>query len=135
MALWQAKRRGAALPRWKDFDFADFTGWHRNLALSDLPPGKADPCFRIFGSGATELMGGDLTGKRLSEVVPDAEADGVLEHFAALRDERLIGYLVGNVVRPGHGHRVFMIIELPLENECGDVTQILHAFQAAGRTE
>jgi hypothetical protein len=127
VALWQTKRRGAALPRWKDFGIEDFVGWHRNVALSDLMP-NADPRFRIFGSGAAELIGADLTGKRLSEVVPAAVPDGVLQHFAEIRDGRLIGLLAGNVGRPGLEHRTFKVVELPLENDEGEVAQILHCF-------
>jgi hypothetical protein len=127
VAVWQAKRRGEALPRWKDFGIEDFVGWHRNMALSDLMP-NADARFRIFGSGAAELIGADLTGKRLSEAMPAAVPDGVLQHFAEIRDGRLIGFLAGNVGRPGFEHRTFKVVELPLENDEGEVAQILHSF-------
>lgn len=128
VALWQAKRRGQALPRWKDFGIEDFIGWHRNVALSDLVTEDADLRFRIFGSSAAELMGADLTGKRLSEVIPAAVPDGVLQHFAQIRDGRLIGFLTGNIGRPGLEHRRFTVVELPLENDDGTVAQILHCF-------
>jgi hypothetical protein len=128
VALWQGKRRGAALPRWKDFGIEDFVGWHRNVALSDLIAEDADPRFRIFGSGAAELMGGDLTGKRLTDGIPAAARDGVLTHFAAIRDERLIGLLMANVPIPGLEYRTFKVVELPLENDSGAVGQILHVF-------
>lgn len=128
VALWQAKRSGDSLPRWRDFEIREFVGWHHNLALSDIGAESADPRFRIFGTGAAELIGADLTGKRLTEVVPAAGPDGVIEHFAALRDGRLIGLLSGNVGRPGLQHRKFMVVELPLQNDAGEVAQILHCF-------
>jgi len=103
-------------------------GWHCNVALSDLTAADAEPRFRIFGSGAAELMGGDLTGKRLTEGILAAARDGVLTQFAAIRDERLIGLLMANVPIPGLEHRTFKVVELPLANDSGAVGQILHAF-------
>lgn len=126
VSLWQGKSRGGELPRWRDFAMEDFVGWHRDLALSDLGP-EGDPRFRIFGSGMAEVMGGDLTGRRLSEGFPAAGPDGVLDHFAAIRRERLIGLLTGNVAKAGHEHRCFKVVELPLRNEDGEVSQLLHA--------
>lgn len=126
VSLWQGRRRDSGLPRWRDFAMEDFVGWHRDLALSDLGP-KGDPRFRIFGSGMAEVMGGDLTGRRLSEAFPAAGPDGVLDHFAAIQRERLIGLLTGNVAKPGHEHRCFKMVELPLQNEDGEVCQVLHA--------
>lgn len=125
VSLWQAKRRGDALPRWKDFAMEDFVGWHRYVALSDLAP-DGDPRFRLFGTAVAEVLGGDLTGKRLSEGFPSAARDGVLAHFAAIRDERLIGFLTSNVAKPGHEHRQVTVAELPLEDDSGQVCQILH---------
>ena len=124
--LWQGKRRGEGLPCWRDFAMADFVGWHRNVALSDLGT-DGDPRFRLFGSGMAEVMGRDLTGRCLSESFPSAGPDGVLAHFDAIRRERLIGLLAGNVGKAGHEHRIFKVVELPLGNDAGEVGQVLHA--------
>lgn len=123
--LWQGKRQGDSLPRWSDFAMTDFVGWHRNVALSDLGP-DGDPRFRLFGSGMAEVFGRDQTGRRLSESFPAAGPDGVLAHFASIQRERLIGLLAGNVASPGHEHRIFKVVELPLGNEAGEVGQVLH---------
>ncbi|HEY9537676.1 MAG TPA: PAS domain-containing protein [Kiloniellaceae bacterium] len=130
VAVWQGKCRNDALPRWKDFAIEDFVGWHRYVALSDLEP-DGDPRFRIFGSGVAEILGGDLTGKRLSEGFPAAAQDGVLAHISAVRDERLIGLLTSNVAKPGHEHRCITVVELPLQNVSGAVCQILHVCFSA----
>jgi hypothetical protein len=127
-AIWCGKLRGDALPRWQDFDFEDFIGWHRYVALSDISPQHADPRFRIFGSGAVELLGEDLTGRYLTEAVPAAEADGVIAHFAELRDHRLVGFLSGKLGKEGREFIDFKVIELPLVNDAGEVVQILHGF-------
>lgn len=126
--IWRAKLRGDELPRWQDFSFGDFTGWHRNVALSDISSASADPRFRIFGSGAVELLGEDLTGKQLTESVPAAEVDGVIAHFAQIRDHKLIGLLSGKLGKENREFIQFMVIELPLVNDAGEVSQILHAF-------
>lgn len=127
-AIWRGKLRGEALPRWQDFNFEDFAGWHRYVALSDISVESADPKFRIFGSGAAEILGEDLTGKHLTEAVPAAEADGVIAHFAQLRDQRLIGFLSGKLNKPGREFIDFKVIELPLADDAGEVVQFLHGF-------
>ena len=129
VAVWQAKRRGSGLPQWRDFVMEDFVGWHRNLALSDFGADDVEPRFRIFGSGLSELMGADLTGKPLSEAVPNAAEDGILQHLARVRDQGKIGLVSGNVGMPGLEHRNLMVIELPLQNEAGKVAQLLHGIR------
>ncbi|HMA16693.1 MAG: PAS domain-containing protein [Bacteroidota bacterium] len=126
--IWQARCRDGALPRWKDFAMEDFRGWHRQLALSDITA-NGDLYFRLFGSGAVELMGGDLTGKKLTDYFPAAGQDGVLAHLIALRDGRQIGYLTTNLPIPGLEHRTFDVVELPLGNDGDEVSQLLHAFR------
>ena len=130
-SIWRGKCCGGALPRWKDFSFEDFRHWHRYVALSDISAEDADPRFRIFGSGASEIVGADLTGKKLTEGVPSAQRDGVIEHFARLRDDRLIGFLRGDPGNPGREHVRLQVIELPLVGDSGAVVQILHGFQFA----
>ncbi|GAB4362085.1 MAG: hypothetical protein Kow00114_17090 [Kiloniellaceae bacterium] len=132
-ALWQARRRGGSLPRWQDFDFKDFVGWHRNIALSEIAASDANPRFRLCGSGVVELLGGDLTGRKLSDMFPRVDADGVLAHFAAIREERVIGFLESNIPVPGREHRHFKALELPLEDEAGAVGRILHCLLATAR--
>jgi|GEM_PF-3109126 len=126
--IWRAKLHGEQLPRWRDFSFEEFVGWHRRVALSDIGSERPDLRFRIFASAAVELHGEDLTGKWLTESIPEAERDGVIEHFGHIRDERLIGFLVGRIGKKGREFLNFKVIELPLVNEEGRVTQILHAF-------
>ncbi|MGF1594586.1 MAG: PAS domain-containing protein [Kiloniellaceae bacterium] len=133
VALWQSRRRGEALPRWQDFDIGDFVGWHRNIALSEISGPDADPKFRICGSGVSELLGGDLTGRKISEAFPMARDDGVLDHFAAIREEKLIGLLASNIPLPGHEHRHFKAVELPLEDDAGAVGRILHCLLMVDR--
>lgn len=131
-ALWQRKCRGDRLPRWRDFSFEDFVGWHRYVALSDIAVGKADPKFRICGSGLAEMVGFDVTGKKMSEAFPIVEDDGIYEHFAAIRDQSLIGFLEGNLGRLGYEHRNFQAIELPLVKDGDTVVQLLHAMLPPG---
>lgn len=126
--LWQARNRDGALPRWKDFAMEDFRGWHRHLALSEIAA-NGDLRFRLFGSGAAELMGGDLTGKKLTDRFPGAGRDGILAHLAAVRDGRQIGYLTTSLPLPGLEHRAFDVVELPLANDGDEVSQLLHAFR------
>lgn len=127
-AIWRAKLRENRLPRWQDFDFEDFVGWHRHVALGDITPEDADPLFRIFGSAAVDLMGRDLTGEQLSLAVPAVVTDGILDHFERIRDDRLVGTVMGKMAMEGREFLDFQVIELPLENEAGAISQILFGY-------
>jgi PAS domain len=128
-AIWHSKCGDGRLPRWSDFGFNEFLGWHRYLALSDIQPEPLDLRFRIFGSGVVELMNDDLTGKLLTQSMPASVSDRVIEHFTEIRNNRLIGFLLAQVGTPGSEHRHFKVIELPLVADDGNqVTQILHGF-------
>jgi hypothetical protein len=125
---WQSERRGTALPRWRDFDFEEFVGWHRYISLSDLPEGKADRRYRISGSAGSELVGFDMTNKSISEAFPGTTGESIFEHFAQIRDHKLVGLLSGRLGKENREFIQFMMIELPLVNDAGEVSQILHAF-------
>lgn len=127
-AIWRARLDGERLPAWKDFAFEDFLGWHRQVALSDITREDPDPQFRICGTGVVEILGVDLTGKKLSHIGPEQGRGELLHHFEQIRDRKLIGFMAGLVAIPGREFMQFKVLELPLANAAGEVGQVLHAM-------
>jgi hypothetical protein len=75
LALWRAKRQGPRLPRRADFDplaLKPHLGW---LCIAEVLPGRDDLCYRLIGSAIVDIVGRDVTGRRVSEVMPPAALD------------------------------------------------------------
>lgn len=72
LELWEAKRQGSALPRRADFDMATLRphlGW---LCIADVAAEIDDLRYRLIGSRITEMVGRDMTGRLVSETLPEA---------------------------------------------------------------
>ena len=79
LALYAEKRGDRLMPRWQDFDFPDFLGWHSRIALSKRE--GSDFRFRIFGSTFTDLFNRDLTGELLIASMPPHQQFTVTRSF------------------------------------------------------
>lgn len=70
IALWQGKRADDGLPARGDFDWAElqpFFGW---ICIAEVAPARDDLRYRLIGSGIVEMVGRDVTGRLVSEVMP-----------------------------------------------------------------
>jgi hypothetical protein len=65
---WDAKRGARAMPRRADIDPHELRRHLPFLWLVDVLPGAQDFRFRLIGTGITEQLGRDSTGKTLREV-------------------------------------------------------------------
>jgi len=36
VSVWRSKIDGRRIPKWSDFDFMDFRGWHSRLAIQEI---------------------------------------------------------------------------------------------------
>lgn len=87
-ALWEAKRRGGNLPARADFDVLELAPWMGNLNLVEVIDGGRDFRYRLHGTRLVELLGMELTGRRLSEL-PHAMQETIrAEHMQAIEDRR-----------------------------------------------
>ncbi|UTW56995.1 PAS domain-containing protein [Kordiimonas sp. SCSIO 12603] len=124
LELYYSKRGSKILPSWSDFIITDFIGWHANMALSEKEGG--DFRFRIFGTGFADLFGSDFTGKRLCESMAAGHTEACKAHFVNLVQEKHIGWVKGNLPIEGRDFLPFEVIDLPLQDDNGEVTKFLH---------
>lgn len=124
LALYAEKRVERLMPRWKDFSFSEFAGWHPRIALSKRE--DADFRFRIFGTSFVELFDRDLTGELLIASMMSEQALETARHFKRLVDGPMIGFAKGRVPVNNRTFLRFEVVDLPLANANGDVSHFLH---------
>lgn len=125
LSLYASKLQGRPMPRWRDFAFSEFVGWHPRLALSQVE--GEDLRFRIFGTAFVELFARDLTGQLLIGSMVAEQTQSTKDHFHALLAGPKIGVAKGRVPVEGRGFLRFEVIDLPLADEEGNVSHFLHA--------
>ncbi|MBO6503190.1 MAG: PAS domain-containing protein [Kordiimonadaceae bacterium] len=125
LSLYASKLEGRLMPRWQDFSFSEFVGWHPRLALSQIE--GDDLRFRIFGTAFVELFARDLTGQLLIGSMVAEQTQSTKTHFHALLNGPRIGLAKGRVPAEGRGFLRFEVIDLPLADENGEVSHFLHA--------
>jgi hypothetical protein len=73
---WAAKCGGRVMPRRADIDPLDLPAPHMPyLSILEVLPGADDFRFRLLGTGITERLGRDSTGKTVREVYATTDAE------------------------------------------------------------
>lgn len=96
LAMWRDRCTGHRLPARRDFDvleLKEYMGW---LCVVEVLPGGEDLIYRLVGTGVVDRMGRDITGKRVSEVLPPAALrihQHLMRHPQPLRTYGEIGWV------------------------------------------
>jgi hypothetical protein len=126
-ALWHRCHQTGQLPKRADFSIEDLRPWLGRLILVDVlyDSDGLDLFYRVHGTTLAEMLGQELTGKRLSDLQPP-------ELRALIRGEyvKVVAARVPMVVRRrrSYGDRGTYLIErtlLPLSRDGTDVDQVL----------
>lgn len=126
--LWLDRRNGHAVPDWSDFDFADFCGWHAEMAISVFPDDEPDPQLRIIGEEVKAVTCCTIKGARFSELQPDLYRSFLREHFRRIRQDGLIGWSIGRVVAGGTAMIAKQMMELPVRRGGDGVDGLIHVI-------
>ncbi|MBL8836919.1 MAG: PAS domain-containing protein [Alphaproteobacteria bacterium] len=124
--LWEAKRAGRALPARADFAMDDLLPWLGHLMLLDVLEGGDDFRFVLYGTALVEIFGFDLTGKRVSEAIPQI-GPSPLEEYRRVCATRAPDY----VARRSPADREYVSITkiaLPLSSDGRTIDKILGAI-------
>jgi hypothetical protein len=124
-ALWEAKKRGRALPLRSDFKPADMKRWMPHISIADLLPDEQFQ-FSTFGSDLTEVYGQDLTGSLLKELTPSDIWKVVLEHYREVAHTKQPLFAPISVSN-GNWYTEVSRMLLPLSNDGESVSFILGA--------
>ena len=122
--LWHEKAAGGQMPARADFSIDELKPWLGRLILADILPGF-DLFYRVHGTKLAEMLGQELTGKRLSDLQPPELRERIRADYAELVAVRRP--LVFRR-RRSYGERGSFLVErilLPLSHAGETVDQVL----------
>lgn len=129
-AFWESKRKDGALPGRSDFDVLELWPWLGHLALVEVIDGGADFRYRLHGTTMVEILGMDLTGRRLSEMTDVIRAVAGPEFRAAVATGRPTGFTRIRVNR-SVDHRQVTTLILPLATDGRTIDMLLYGVYFA----
>ena len=118
-AFWKRLRRGRAMPARADFapdDLLAHLGWVILIDVEDPPPRFR---FRLIGSGITEALSRDSTGRYLDELYAADIYDEAVRPYAYVTRRRRPVRSTGRMVHADKGHMPYEALYLPF-SEAGD---------------
>ena len=122
--LWDEKRRNTRLAARADFSIDELRPLLGRLILVDILP-ELDVFYRLYGTRCSELLGQELTGKRLSDLQPPELRTLIRAEYAEVVADRRP--MVFRQTR-AHGDRGAHVVEhtlLPLSHGGETVDQVL----------
>jgi hypothetical protein len=132
-AYWERKRGTRRMPDRQDIVPAEIVRLLPYLHISEVLDGGGDFCFRIFGTALVNLIGAELTGKRLSElgqpsalIVDAVAAKGRWSELTtrAYKSARPV-YATGYFVNTVHRHVQWHAFSAPLTAAGDEIAQML----------
>lgn len=128
--IWNRARRGTDLPRWKDFSFSDFRGWHGKIRLAKIDAESNILCSRITGEIFMEYCGSATFSELVNSDNPPSQAS--INQHLRLREFIESGYMSfgqGVIPRDDGSLRPLKSLELPLSDDGKRVTHFLAAVE------
>jgi hypothetical protein len=121
-ALWDAKRQERPMPSRDDFGIQELKPWLGHLALVDV---TGEQTFRLCGTNLVTRFGGDMTGKRVAEVIA-ALQQGVIDQIVKACETKTPVAVKSSI--SAHGQPViYSELILPLSQDGGAVSMLLWA--------
>jgi hypothetical protein len=118
---WASKCGGRAMPRRADIDPLDLTAQHMPyLSILEVLPDTQDFRFRVIGTGITERLGRDSTGKTVREVyaaADDETREWMLETYQAVVTHKRPVLKRGTLRMVQKDHVDFEALHLPLSED------------------
>jgi hypothetical protein len=124
-AYWSGLRRGGRLPQRADIDPAGFKRLLPSVSLIDVDADRHDFRLRLAGTGLYSVYGGEITGKRLSDIYNTSAAEyWRTELDKVVRSRKPVaGY--HSLAWRGAAHMTLLWLRLPLASNGSDVDMIL----------
>jgi hypothetical protein len=121
-ALWDTKRQERSMPSRDDFGIQELKPWLGYLALVDV---TGEQTFRLCGTNLVTRFGGDMTGRRVAEVIA-ALQQRVTDQIANACETKAPVAVKSSI--PAHGQLViYSELILPLSQDGEAVSMLLWA--------
>lgn len=124
LAYWASRRHGGRLPGRAHIHPGDFKRHLPNISLIDVRAGRRYR-LRLAGTGLYGVYGGEITGKRLEEVYPEAVCDYWRAELDQVVHARRPAVGTHNFGWRGASHLSIMWLRLPLASDGAEVDMIL----------
>ena len=124
-AYWAGLRRGGRLPRRADIDPAGFKRLLPSISLIDVDRFTRDYRLRLAGTGLYSVYGGEITGKRLTDIYNTAAADYWRTELDKVVQSRRPSAGYHSLAWRGAAHMTLLWMRLPLAANGQDVDMIL----------
>jgi hypothetical protein len=122
---WAGLRRGGRLPQRADIDPAGFKRLLPSVSLIDVDAITGDFRLRLAGTGLYSVYGGEITGKRLTDIYNTAAADYWRAELDKVVQTRRPSAGYHNLAWRGSAHMSLLWLRLPLAANGQDVDMIL----------
>jgi len=126
-----AKTPAGKLPGRQHIDPSELADLAPHIVLIDVAPqetGKLRYRVRLMGTEVVEMMGKDLTGKYVGEVLPGPAADQLAHLYGNVLLTRAPQYRTGKFERPGREHVGYERVAFPLASDGENVDMLMLIF-------
>lgn len=124
-AYWRKKRDPRRMPARRQIDPAEMPRLLPNLLISEVVDAERRFRYRLVGTAIARVLGRDVTGCCVEEVMSGAYRDYITELHRAVCRERTPVFARSALESAGGRHRVARRLLLPLSEDDSAVNQIL----------
>lgn len=128
-AYWSSLRRGGRLPCRADIDPAGFKRLLPGVCLIDVRSNPRDYRVRLAGTGLYGVFGGEITGKRLSEIYAPSAADYWRIELDKIVDAARPGVGYHSLAWRGAAQMTILWMRLPLARD-GTIVDMILGYDA-----
>jgi hypothetical protein len=134
-AYWASLRAAGRLPARRDIDPAHFKRHLPTVSLIDVTAEPPDFRIRLAGTALYGVYGGEITGRKLSEVYSPPALDYWRGELRQVVTERRPAVGVDNLAWRGAAHLSILWLRLPLSSNGRDVDMILGFDAVVGMSQ
>jgi hypothetical protein len=134
-AYWASLRAGGRLPGRRDIDPGRFKRHLPTVCLIDVARDPVDFRIRLAGTALYGVYGGEITGRRLSEVYAPPALDYWRGELAQVVGEQRPAVGAHNLAWRGASHLSILWLRLPLASDGRNVDMILGFDAVVGMSQ
>lgn len=125
-AYWRGKAPDGGIPARESMPPEELKPWFGHIQIVEVIDGGADFRHRLVGTGITEIVGRDLTGKLVSECEYAIGTERMLERYRDTLTRRSLVFRSGRIVWAKNREWIgFEMVTAPLADADGAVIQLL----------
>lgn len=124
-AYWEARCSGRPAPRRSDIDPVDVPQLLPLMAICEVLQAPRSYVVRLFGTGLVEMLGRDLTGKAIHDILHGAHLDSALADLDRVTRSMRPVCTIRDGAWIGKGHLRYERLLLPLSEDGVTVDRLL----------